>query len=660
MTETRSRGWRGFVFGAAVGAARTAAGALLLVRDKGDMVSVCLSVSLFEFRPGIGGAFAPPPPAQRGSTGERERMMRLFKAVAGAAALHLAVFAGMDARADGHGGTISEAQLKADVGFLADDLLEGREAGTRGFTLAAHYVAQRMTAMGLKPGGIGGGYMQPVTLVSYGLDRTGKNALSFGGAASDLQLNLGADFVVTASPMADAALAEGRLVFTGFGFSSEKYGRDDFAGVDLTGKIAVMLLGMPPIANMNSEERAHLRSQAVAEASKRGAIGTIFLNAPTLPGSFPFKRYAFFILGGGSRMGWAGADGTVQSNAPNVKASAIVDGDAASRLMAAAGRSLEDVVAAALSPGGTAPFDMGVTARIEAASQRRFVTSPNVIGIVEGRDAALKDEYVVVSAHLDHVGMRPSVQANTDQIFNGAMDNSVGVAATLEAARVIAAAPPRRSVVFVTVTAEEKGLIGADYFAHYPTVDKTALVAAVNLDMPIMTYEFSDLIAFGAERSTLFGAVQKAVDEAGLALIPDPMPEQGLFTRSDHYRFVQQGIPSAFLMPGFGNGGEAAWRFFLQTHYHKATDEVSLVRFDQLARFASLKANIIRNIADMDDRPLWNAGDFFGKAFDGPMAPEGSEPAMTVAFEEADTAPGDGVVFPGEPLCGSWAYPCLQ
>jgi len=189
----------------------------------------------------------------------------------------------------------------------------------------------------------------------------------------------------------------------------------------------------------------------------------------------------------------------------------------------------------------------------------------------------------------------------------------------IDVARRLAAEPPRRSVLVIALTAEESGLIGSSYNAHYPTVPAGQIVANLNLDMPILTWDFADIVAFGAERSTLFPAVEAAASRAGVALSPDPLPEEGLFARSDQYSYVKQGIPATYLKPGFANGGEQGDADFRKNHYHKPSDEADLIDFTQANRFADLNYEIARQVADMDQRPVWKKGDPFGTAFGGPM-----------------------------------------
>jgi Zn-dependent M28 family amino/carboxypeptidase len=249
------------------------------------------------------------------------------------------------------------------------------------------------------------------------------------------------------------------------------------------------------------------------------------------------------------------------------------------------------------------------------------MASSNVAGMIEGADPALRGEVIVLTAHLDHIGIRPAV--NGDTIANGALDNASGIATMLEVARGFVEAPvrPRRSMLFLAVTAEEKGLVGADYFAQNPTVPKASLAANVNLDMPILNYDFTNVVAFGAERSTIGPAHGRAAERVGITLQPDPLPQEGLFTRSDHYRFVEQGVPAVFLMTGFANGGEQAFTGFLAGCYHKVCDDLSQpINYGAAARFARVNYEIARELVDADERPRWNPGDFFGQLFGGPGA----------------------------------------
>ena len=244
--------------------------------------------------------------------------------------------------------------------------------------------------------------------------------------------------------------------------------------------------------------------------------------------------------------------------------------------------------------------------------------------MIPGSDPVLSNEYVVLSAHLDHVGTNENAKGD-DKIFNGAMDNATGTSMLLEVARAFMnyGFRPRRSILLVSVTAEEKGLLGAEYFAHFPTVPAKSMVANVNLDMPVLLYDFQDVIAFGAEHSSLGEVTERAVAKAGIVTTPDPMPEQNLFVRSDHYRFVQQGIPSVFLMTGFletpdGQNGGEIFKNFLATNYHSPKDAPDQpLNYKAGAKFAFVNFLIANEIANAKERPTWNEGNFFGNTFAG-------------------------------------------
>jgi Zn-dependent M28 family amino/carboxypeptidase len=233
---------------------------------------------------------------------------------------------------------------------------------------------------------------------------------------------------------------------------------------------------------------------------------------------------------------------------------------------------------------------------------------------------------VLLTAHLDHIGIRApraGDAANADRINNGAMDNATGIATLIEVARAFSRPGnrPRRPIVIAAVTAEEKGLLGAQFLAHHPVVGSGRIVSEVNLDMPVLTYDFQDVIAFGAEHSTMGAIVARAAARMGVRVSPDPLPEEGLFTRSDHYNFVRMGVPSVFLMTGFAGEGEREFRGFLASRYHNVGDDLSQhINWQAGAKFARLNYLITREIADGAEVPLWYRGSFFGDAFGGDQA----------------------------------------
>ena len=280
-----------------------------------------------------------------------------------------------------------------------------------------------------------------------------------------------------------------------------------------------------------------------------------------------------------------------------------------------------------LTPGGDVEKWFQIfPIRLPNGKVEQTFRSANVIGILPGADPRLKDEYVILSAHLDHLGM---ARQPGDKIYNGAMDNASGVATMLETARAFATSGtrPRRSILFVALGGEEEGLIGSDYLARHPVIGNGKVVADVNLDMPILLYDFQDVVAFGAEHSTLGPIVADAAAKIGVSLSPDPMPSENLFLRSDHYSFVKAGIPSIFLVTGFKNGGEKAFRAFLKSNYHQVGDDVTQpFDWNAGAKFARINYLIAREIADRDEAPRWYEGNSYGDRY-AKGAPRAPKPA---------------------------------
>ena len=319
---------------------------------------------------------------------------------------------------------------------------------------------------------------------------------------------------------------------------------------------------------------------------------------------------------------WVSPEGKPFDQGPGIRAGASLDDPAAQAIFAGAPHSIAAIRKQADRKGGKPRgFALKASVRIQSDSVSQRVTSPNVVAILPGSDPVLKDQYVVLSAHLDHIGVspvKPGEPADKDRINNGALDNGAGIATMLEVARAMAQSPskPRRSIIFLASTGEEKGLLGADYFARHPTVPIDRIVGNVDLDMPLLLYPFTDVVAFGANHSTLGPIVAQAVAPMGVTLSPDPMPQETIFVRSDHYMFVKQGVPAVFLATGFANGGEKAWGDFLSGKYHHPGDDMRQpIDWQAGARFAEANYRITRAMADADAPPRWFAGDFFGDLF---------------------------------------------
>lgn len=506
------------------------------------------------------------------------------------------------------------ARLRADVAWLADDARLGRETGTQGYRDAANYVAARMARTGLQPGGTDG-WFQEVPFV-YGVPNPDGAAMSITGRdGARIELENLKDFIIYPSIAADEfAIDEAGAVFVGYGVHAPEFGHDDYAGVDVKGKVVVYFSGVPDI--FDNESHAHFDSGSLKakEASAHGAIGVISLTTRDVEGRRAWEQRKSSPI-----ISWTWPDGRADTSGPNIRGTAVAHPGKAPLLFDGAAHSYADARAAADGNGeATGSFELAVKVSMAGSMTRTYISSPNVVGVIPGADPTLKGEYVVLTAHLDHIGFdEAALRGGKDGINNGALDNAAGVATMLEAARKFTEdGAPARSVLVVAVTAEEKGLLGADYFAHFPPVGAGEMVANVNLDMPVMLYSFTDVIAFGAERSSIGPILHAALEETGVVLSPDPIPELGIFTRSDHYRFVEQGVPSIFLWPGFASGGEKKFRDFYENHYHAPSDDISLpIRFKDLARFAEVNYIIARALADSPQRPVWNKGDFFGDLF---------------------------------------------
>jgi hypothetical protein len=514
--------------------------------------------------------------------------------------------------------------FRAHVAFLADDLLEGRDAGSRGHEIAARYVATQFAALGLQPGAGGGNWFQPVEFVRF--VPQGNATIRIGGRV----FTHGREMVMRASADPAPLALTAPLVFVGYGLDMPSHGFDDYRGLDVRGKIVVALNGVPE--GTPSDVAAHMNGERRRMAGARGAVGMISIRPRGEAAAAPWAR----MLRSANRPGttWLEPDGTPFADAGSLRFSATLDDAGAEILFQRAPRQLSAILEEAARAGSRPRgFALAVTAQVarEPAATTRF-SSPNVIAVLPGTDPSVAGEYVLLMAHLDHIGVReprPGDTPGADRINNGAMDNAAGVATLIEVARAMSRPGnrPRRPILLAAVTAEEKGLLGAEFLARHPVVGQGRIVSVVNLDMPILTYDFQDVTAFGAEHSTMGPIVARAAGRMGVRLSPDPLPEEGLFTRSDHYKFVRQGVPAVFLMTGFAGEGEREFRSFLATRYHNVGDDLSQhINWQAGAKFAQLNYLIAREIADGAEVPRWYRGSFFGDAFGGNQ-PRAARPA---------------------------------
>jgi len=513
--------------------------------------------------------------------------------------------------------------IESHLTFLADDLLEGRDTGSRGHEIAARYIAQQLQALGLKGAAADGSFFQRVPLRKAQLV-PGSASLSFNLADEALTLSYPQQFFTGPNLQHTELALQGEMVFVGYGLVSEVFGLNDYATLDVKGKVVVMLSGLP--AFLPSEERAYLGSMKTEFAAERGAIGILTLHTPEQEKTRPYANSLLYL--NTPSMSWLDNDGNVGRGFAEIQGSAYLHPDAATTLFNAAGQSLEAIFAAIAEDKIPVGFALPGVMQLTSKTLHQAIDSPNVLAVLPGSDPTLKNEYVVLTAHSDHIGLSNDLRTD-DKVNNGAMDNAAGVAILLETARLFAALPtaPKRSIIFAAVTGEEKGLLGADYFAKQPPVPITQMVANVNLDMPVLLYPFADLIAFGANHSTLGDVVARAAAKEGIALSADPMPEQAIFTRSDHYRLVQQGVPAVFLMTGFTSkdpkqDGGKIWGSFFAKHYHKPSDDIASltkeygpIRYDAGAVFTDINFNIALEVANSADKPLWRADSFFKQVF---------------------------------------------
>lgn len=508
--------------------------------------------------------------------------------------------------------TIRPEALRAHMRFLSDDLLEGRGTGTRGFQIAADYVAAQYQSYGIRPGN-GESYFQTVPFRST-LPVPEQSDVVLGTTT----LRFGEGFVSGGDILHEDARADAPVVFVGFGITAPSQNYDDYAGLEVRGKIVAYFGDAPK--QFSSDLRAHYAASLTKQfnAADHGAIGTLSLNTPSSEERAPWSRRVRQSKLGS--MYWLEADGTPHASRREILASATLSQSGMQALFAGAPTPLTDVIKA-VDDGHPRSFALPTRARIHIASKHSRVESPNVIGILPGSDPKLKSEYVVYSAHLDHLGISEPVDG--DPINNGALDNASGIAAMIEIARSFAQLPkrPRRSILFLAVTGEEKGLRGADFFANNPTVPAGSLVADINIDEILMFHPVRDVTPIGAEHSTLEAVVKKVAAEQHVELSADPYPEEVVFVRSDQYPFVKRGVPAVYVGAGYhavdkSHNILADTMQWIKNIYHTPKDEITQpIDYGVGAQVARFDFGIGLEVANAGARPQWKKGDFFGDTF---------------------------------------------
>ncbi len=513
--------------------------------------------------------------------------------------------------------------IRAHMRFLSDSLLTGRAPGTPGYEIAARYVASQLEAAGLHPAGAKGGWYQTVPLRKSVVD-DGKSSLVLvitghqdkSGEQTLVPLK---DYVLVGDLNRTDTSVGAPVVFAGFGITAKERDYDDYAGADVKGKIVVVLSNAP--AKFPSTVRAYYSDFVVKSrnAVAHGAVGFMSMQLPE-----DEKRYAWDWIVPQIQMGsmeWLEKDGSPHNGFPELRCGLALSHSGAEKLFAGASKTLDQIFDAARA-GKPQSLALAVSARVHALASHTSADSPNILGEVPGSDPVLRNQYVVYTAHVDHLGICPPV--NGDNVCHGTEDNASGTASLLEIARAFANLPkaPRRSILFVFVTGEEMGLLGSDYFANFPTVPRGAIAANVNIDgAPGLFYSMKDLIVLGVEHSSLEQQVESAAKRIGYSLSPDPMPEENFFVRSDQYSFVLQGIPAVDVTDGMQSvdpkiDGMKLQKEWMVTKYHTPLDNMDqALDYDSAARAAGVNFLVGYDVAQQDAVPTWNKGDFFGDKF---------------------------------------------
>ena len=503
--------------------------------------------------------------------------------------------------------------IRAHMTFLASDLLEGRGTGTRGYRIAAEYVAAQYALSGVEPGA-NGSYFQEVPFRETVPDAASMITFTRAGA-EPVTLRIFDQFTSSGDPLDEKKVVDAEVVVAGYGITAPDQKHDDYAGLSVQGKIVAVFPGAPP--RFGNAIRAHYSSSLnkIETAAGHGAVGLIFLTPPDEDARNPWPRKQRQSRIGS--MHWTRPDGSPRAVIPSLSSNVTISLDATRQLLG----SQADAVFASLQNGRPAVNPIRTRARIQLISTHRTVTSPNVVGVVRGSDPKLRDEYLVYSAHLDHVGITAPVDG--DPINNGAFDNASGTAVLLEIARAFAELKekPKRSIIFLATTAEEKGLRGADYFANNPTVPFESIIGNINIDMLVMIARTSDLIPIGIETSDIGDVAREVAREMNVELSPDPFPEEVVFVRSDQYPFVRRGIPALYVDPGYKAVDQSIdlpklHKEWLRTRYHAPSDDLKQpIDYSAALLLTEFDFRLGLALANRAERPKWNPGDYFGERF---------------------------------------------
>ena len=491
------------------------------------------------------------------------------------------------------------------VSFLADDKLEGRNTGSVGHRKAANYVAEQFERDGLKPAGTQG-YIQPVKFHTRQIDEP-HSSLALIRASATEPLTLGED--ATIGMRTDpASQVEAPLVFAGYGLTIPEQKYDDFANLDVRGKIIVYLGGAPPSVPGPLASHYQSAGERAKNLRRLGVAGTCTIQNPRAM-DIPWARSSLARFAPAMSLADPALD-----NEGGQKIGVAINPAHADKFFAGTGHTVKEIVAAADAGQPLPHFAIPAKLKATIAVKRGEVESQNIAAIYPGSDPKLKDEYVVMSAHIDHLGVGEPI--NGDRIYNGAMDNASGVAAMLDIAQMLhdEGAKPKRSILFVAVTGEEKGLLGSQYFAAHPTVEKKSIVANVNTDMFLPLFPLHRLTVYGLDESDLGADVRAVAGEMGISIQGDPEPIRNVFIRSDQYNFIKQGIPALALKVGYAKGSpeEKTAKQWLTERYHAPSDDLNQPVDKQAAgTFDLLVKRLLIRVADRTSRPKWLETSFF-------------------------------------------------
>ncbi|MCZ6697122.1 MAG: M28 family metallopeptidase [Acidobacteria bacterium] len=513
--------------------------------------------------------------------------------------------------------TIDAEQIAQHMRKLADDDKEGRETGSDGYLAAADYVAQQFREYGLEPAGDAGGYFQRVPFRRADIVPE-EGSLALRSVRTEWVLTPYADYYLRPNLLRERVDVTASVVYVGYGVTAPEFNHDDYAGMDVRGKIILIFRGAP--SSLPHNERAYYSSTRMKwqNAAERGVVGILYAYNREDMAKRPWERSVRHARE--PSMGWIDEEGQVRDTHPGIRLVARLSREGLEALLLGARKTAEELLDS-IDAGAPDPFDRPIIVKARTTSRHAAIESPNVVAVLPGGDPQLKNEFVVISGHLDHVGIGEPVKG--DALHNGAYDNASGIAVMLEMARVFRGLEerPGRSLLFLAVTGEEKGLLGSDYFAHDPTVPIGSIVANVNLDMVMMLHPLRDVVAFGVEHSNLIRPLERAAQYMQVTVAPDPFPSEVIFVRSDQYSFVRRGVPSIFLVPGMESGDPAidglqSHMDWMAEYYHSPQDDMSQpFDFEAGADFTRLNLLLTHGIASEAERPAWNPGDFFGERF---------------------------------------------